>query len=153
MIFRGVYMNVYTIGFTEKSAQTFFSLLRRNGVVRVVDVRLNNVSQLSGFTKKNDLIYFLKELCNADYIHVPELTPTKLILDAYKNKEMTWDIYADKFTNLMAQRNIEKSIDKQILDGGCLLCSEHLPHHCHRKIVVDYLNRHWGMDLKVTHLI
>ena len=146
-------MNVYTIGFTEKSAKTFFTLLKENGVLRIIDVRLNNVSQLAGFAKKNDLIYFLKELSNADYIHVPELTPTKLILDAYKNKEITWSIYEEKFTNLMAQRSIERTIDRNILDGGCLLCSEHLPHHCHRKIVVDYLNKHWNMALKVTHLV
>jgi len=146
-------MNVYTIGFTEKSAKTFFTLLRKNGVRRVLDVRLNNISQLAGFAKKNDLIYFLKELSNADYIHVPELTPTKLILDAYKKKEITWSIYEEKFTNLMAQRSIENTIDKNLLDDGCLLCSEHLPHHCHRKIVVDYLNKHWNMALKVTHLV
>ena len=135
-------MNVYTIGFTEKNAKTFFSLIKNSGVQRVVDVRLNNVSQLSGFAKRNDLVYFLKELCDVDYIHVPELTPTKLILDSYKNKEITWDIYEEKFTNLMSQRNIEHTLDKRILDDGCLLCSEHLPHHCHRRIVVDYLNKH-----------
>ena len=146
-------MNVYTIGFTEKNAKTFFSLIKNSGVQRVVDVRLNNVSQLSGFAKRNDLVYFLKELCDVDYIHVPELTPTKLILDSYKNKEITWDIYEEKFTNLMSQRNIEHTLDKRILDDGCLLCSEHLPHHCHRRIVVDYLNKHWGMVLKVTHLV
>ncbi len=146
-------MNVYTIGFTEKNAKTFFSLIKNSGVQRVVDVRLNNVSQLSGFAKRNDLVYFLKELCDVDYIHVPELTPTKLILDSYKNKEITWDIYEEKFTNLMSQRNIEHTLDKRILDDGCLLCSEHLPHHCHRRIVVDYLNKHWGMALKVTHLV
>lgn len=146
-------MNVYTIGFTEKNAKTFFSLIKNSGVQRVVDVRLNNVSQLSGFAKRNDLVYFLKELCDVDYIHVPELTPTKLILDSYKNKEITWDIYEEKFTNLMSQRNIEHTVDKRILDDGCLLCSEHLPHHCHRRIVVDYLNKHWGMALKVTHLV
>ena len=146
-------MNVYTIGFTEKNAKTFFSLIKNSGVQRVVDVRLNNVSQLSGFAKRNDLVYFLKELCDVDYIHVPELTPTKLILDSYKNKEITWDIYEEKFTNLMSQRNIEHTLDKRILDDGCLLCSEHLPHHCHRRIVVDYLNKHWGMALKVTRLV
>lgn len=146
-------MNVYTIGFTEKNAKTFFSLIKNSGVQRVVDVRLNNISQLSGFAKRNDLVYFLKELCDVDYIHVPELTPTKLILDSYKNKEITWDIYEEKFTNLMSQRNIEHTVDKRILDDGCLLCSEHLPHHCHRRIVVDYLNKHWGMALKVTHLV
>lgn len=146
-------MKTFTIGFTQKTAKHFFSVIKKNNISRVVDVRLNTTSQLAGFAKKNDLDYFLKELCQADYIHIPDLTPTKSMLDAYKNKAITWDNYADKFTNLMVQRHIERTINKSILDNGCLLCSEHEPHQCHRRLVVEYLNKNWDSSLEVVHLL
>jgi uncharacterized protein (DUF488 family) len=145
-------MNIYTIGFTKKNASTFFGLIKQSDVKTLIDVRLNNVSQLAGFAKRDDLKFFLKELCNADYVHLPELAPTKDILNAYKKGNMTWDKYEDKFLNLMSQRNIEKSIKPALLDHGCLLCSEHEPHLCHRRIVVEYLNQHSDLDLEVKHL-
>ena len=146
-------MKTFTIGFTQKSAKHFFSVIKNNDVSRIIDVRLNTSSQLAGFAKKTDLGYFLKELCDADYIHMPDLTPTKPMLDSYKNKTITWDNYADKFTNLMAQRHIERTINKNILDNGCLLCSEHEPHQCHRRLVVEYLNKNWDSTIEVVHLL
>lgn len=145
-------MRTFTIGFTQKTAEHFFSLIKKNNVSRVVDVRLNVTSQLAGFAKKNDLGYFLRELCNADYVHVTDLAPTKPMLDAYKNKTISWESYADKFINLMAQRNIERIIDKSLIENGCLLCSEHLPHQCHRRLVVEYLNKQWDENIKIIHL-
>ncbi|MCG9753823.1 DUF488 domain-containing protein [Shewanella insulae] len=145
-------MNIYTIGFTKKNAQTFFNYLKGSHVKTLIDVRLNNVSQLAGFAKRDDLKFFLKELCGADYVHSPELAPTKEILNAYKKGDMPWEVYEDKFLNLMGQRNIEKSIKPALLDHGCLLCSEHEPHLCHRRLVVDYLNQHSNLDLQVKHL-
>ena len=145
-------MRTFTIGFTQKSAEQFFSLIRKNEVKRIIDTRLNITSQLAGFAKKNDLAYFLKELCQADYIHMLDLAPTKPMLDDYKNKAITWESYADKFTNLIAQRNIERTIDKSLLDNGCLLCSEHLPHQCHRRLVAEYLSKHWNENIKIVHL-
>ena len=146
-------MKTFTIGFTQKPAKHFFSLIKDNNVSRIIDVRLNTSSQLAGFAKKTDLAYFLKELCAADYIHLPDLTPTKPMLDAYKNKAITWDNYADKFINLMIQRHIETTVNKSILDNGCLLCSEHEPHQCHRRLVVDYLNKQWDSSINVVHLL
>jgi len=145
-------MKIFTIGFTQKSAEQFFLLIRENKVKRIIDTRLNITSQLSGFAKKNDLVFFLKELCQTDYVHAPDLTPTKTMLDAYKKKIITWESYADKFTNLMAQRNIERTIDKSLLDKGCLLCSEHLPHQCHRRLVAEYLSLHWDENINIVHL-
>lgn len=145
-------MNVCTIGFTQKKAERFFSLVRDSGISTLIDVRLNNVSQLSGFAKKDDLRFFLRELCDASYIHMPDWAPTKEILNAYKKDIITWDVYEDKFLNLMARRSIEKDVDKSVLEQGCLLCSEHEPHHCHRRLVVEYLNEHAGIELKVKHL-
>lgn len=145
-------MNVYTIGFTKKSAETFFKFIRASQVKTLIDVRLNNVSQLAGFAKKDDLRFFLRELCSAEYVHVPDMTPTKEILDPYKDGKMTWQAYEDKFLNLMAQRNIEKSVKSTLLDQGCLLCSEHEPHQCHRRLVVEYLNKTTDLNLIVKHL-
>lgn len=146
-------MKVYTIGFTKKKAEVFFKLIKSNDVKRIIDVRLNNVSQLAGFAKKEDLIFFLNEICQTDYQHIPDLAPTKEMLDAYKKKTISWEMYEDKFINLIAKRNIEKNIDKEIFKDGCLLCSEHEPDHCHRRVVVDYLNKCWDGNLQVKHLL
>lgn len=144
-------VKVFSIGFTEKKAEKFFSLIKSQPVKRVVDVRLNNISQLAGFAKKDDLAFFLKEICQVEYVHIPELAPTKEILDPYKKGNMTWEKYEDKFNDLMSIRKIEK-IDKSIIQDGCLLCSEHKPHHCHRRLVIEYLNKSWGSNLEVKHL-
>jgi len=146
-------MQTFTIGFTKKSAEVFFGLLRDSGVKQILDVRLNNVSQLSGFAKKNDLRFFLKELCDVEYVSIPDWIPTKEILTAYKKKEMGWDEYEQRFMDLMAQRQIERLIDPGLLQGGCLLCSEHQPHFCHRRLVLDYLQKNGQKSLDVVHLI
>ena len=145
-------IDVYTIGFTKKNAEEFFGFIRKSEISTLIDVRLNNISQLAGFAKRDDLKFFLKEICNAEYVHVPELAPTKKMLDQYKKGETPWEIYEEKFLNLMGQRNIEKSITPTLLEHGCLLCSEHEPHFCHRRLVVEYLNEHSNLNLKVKHL-
>lgn len=146
-------MSVYTIGFTKKSAEKFFRLLKSNNVSLLVDVRLHNVSQLAGFAKRDDLKFFLRELCQADYQHAPQLAPEDLMLKSYKNKEITWQMYEGKFLDLMGKRNIESLFSPSDLEGACLLCSEDKPHHCHRRLVADYLNQKWNMSLEVKHLI
>ena len=126
-------------------------MLRAAGAQRIVDVRLNNVSQLAGFAKKNDLVYFLEEICGMDYIHCPELAPTKEMLDTYKKNGGDWEAYEKKFLALMRERKIEDTLSRRIISDGCLLCSEHEPHHCHRRLVAEYLRRHWG-DIDIVHL-
>lgn len=143
-------MKIFTIGFTKKSAEQFFNRLKQPGLVRVVDTRLNNTSQLAGFTKKRDLEFFLHEICKLGYVHLPELAPTQEILDAYKASG-EWSNYERHFLSLMAERRIEDQVDKSILDGGCLLCSEATPEHCHRRLVAEYLRRKWG-DVEIVHL-
>jgi uncharacterized protein (DUF488 family) len=137
-------MKVYTIGFTQKSAERFFNLLRQAGVKRIVDVRLNNTGQLAGFAKRDDLQFFLRELGGIDYVHIPELAPTADILDAYKKHKGSWDVYEQEFLSLMEKRRIDETVARDVIDQGCLLCSEHKPHHCHRRLVVDYLQNKWG---------
>ncbi len=157
---------MYTIGFTKKSASAFFELLRASGAKRVVDVRLNNASQLAGFARggKDNLAYLLQEICRMEYIHVPGLAPTKELLDAYRRGECDWDSYEHEFVALLNERRIfaeglkpteGRRIVKrlrQTIDNSCLLCSEHEPDHCHRRLVAEYFQRQWG-DVEVEHLI
>lgn len=144
-------MNVFTIGFTKTSAESFFTRLQKAGVKKVLDVRLNNVSQLAGFAKRNDLRYFLKALCGIEYAHRPELAPTQEMLDAYKKQKGQWADYEKQFLELMTSRRIEETIPREAVDGACLLCSEDKPHHCHRRLVAEYLKSKWG-DLDIVHL-
>ena len=144
-------IQIQTIGFTKKTAEEFFEELRVAGTTRVVDVRLNNVSQLAGFAKKQDLAYFLKSICGIDYIHEPLLAPTQEMLDEYKNGGVAWKDYEPRFLDLMDKRKIEDKLSPEILDGGCLLCSEDKPHHCHRRLVAEYLNDRWG-GVEIRHL-
>ncbi|MFI1580843.1 DUF488 family protein [Embleya sp. NPDC020630] len=144
-------MKLYTIGFTKKSAEKFFGLLRGAEVTALVDVRLNNVSQLSGFAKRDDLRYFLGELCGARYSHRTELAPTQEMLDAYKKQGVGWAAYEELFLELMRARRIEDVVPREALDNAVLLCSEETAHHCHRRLVAEYLARHWD-DLTIEHL-
>jgi len=143
---------IFTIGFTKKSAEKFFGFLKNEDISRLIDVRLNNVSQLAGFSKRDDLKYFLDVLCGVEYIHAPDLAPTKDILNAYKKGDMSWDVYEDKFLNLMSSRNIERIVTPELIANSCLLCSEHEPHLCHRRLVVEYLNENSNFKLEVKHL-
>ncbi|MDE0058120.1 MAG: DUF488 domain-containing protein [Defluviicoccus sp.] len=144
-------MKLYTIGFTKKSAEKFFGLLSSSGTRRVVDVRLNNVSQLAGFAKRDDLKYFLRRVCGIDYVHLPDLAPTREMLVDYRKNRIDWDTYERQFLDLMGARRIEDGIPREVIDGGCLLCSEDKPHHCHRRLVAHYLDDHWG-GIEVRHL-
>lgn len=145
-------MQIYTIGFTKKSAAEFFEILKVNGIKRLIDVRLNNVSQLAGFTKRDDLAYFLREICGIEYLHEPLLAPTQDMLDAFKKAKGSWQDYEKQFLALMAERKIEESIDPKWFDvPAVLLCSEPTAEHCHRRLVVEYLRAEWhnveGIDL------
>jgi len=145
-------MEVCTIGFTQKTAEQFFTLLRRAGIRQLLDVRLNNVSQLAGFTKREDLRFFLREICGADYRHEPLLAPTQEILDTYKKSKGPWLDYEKKFLALMTGRKIEDRIDRTLFSvPTALLCSEPTAEHCHRRLVLEYLRDKWG-DLEIIHL-
>jgi uncharacterized protein (DUF488 family) len=143
-------MRLFTIGFTKTTAEHFFSRLKASGATKLIDVRLNNVSQLAGFAKRDDLKYFVKAICGMEYQHAPALAPTQDLLDAYKKRRGSWSDYEKEFLALMERREIEK-MPREQLDGGCLLCSEDKPHHCHRRLVAEYLRNKWG-DVEITHL-
>ena len=145
-------MKISTIGFTKKRAHRFFHLIKESGAQRVVDVRLNNVSQLAGFAKRDDLEFFLKQICNVEYVHSPELAPTKEMLDDYKKEHKNWKRYEREFLDLMEHRKIETTIPEEQIAEGCLLCSENEPHLCHRRLVAEYLHDHWG-NITINHLV
>ncbi|MDP2981858.1 MAG: DUF488 domain-containing protein [Candidatus Latescibacter sp.] len=146
-------MKLYTIGFTQKHAELFFGLLRQNSVQRLVDIRLNAVGQLSGFAKKDDLPFFLSKLVDGcQYIHLPELTPTKEILNEYRS-DSDWSRFVARFEALMDERKIPDTLDKVGFERftSCLLCSEPTPEQCHRRLVAERLTAHWP-NVEVFHL-
>jgi uncharacterized protein (DUF488 family) len=136
-------ITLYTVGFTGKSAKEFFEKLKQSGVRRVVDIRLNNVSQLAGFAKKRDLEYFLRSIADIDYMHEPELAPTKEILDGYKKKQIDWNEYESRYKVLLQERQPAKRLEPKDFDHACLLCSEPTPEHCHRRLAAEYLQTEW----------
>jgi len=142
---------IFTIGFAKKSAREFFAKLKEAGVSTVIDVRLNNVSQLAGFTKKQDLQYFLQEIAGIGYAHRSELAPTKDILDAYKNKDIDWTEYESRFRQLLIERRVEDVVKPQLVDKACFLCSEPKPDKCHRRLTAEYLRERWG-NVEIVHL-
>jgi uncharacterized protein (DUF488 family) len=144
-------MTIYTIGFTKKSAEKFFTLLKNSGARTVADVRLNNSSQLAGFSKRDDLKYFVKAICGMEYVHLEQLAPTQEILDAYKKEKGDWGEYERRFLSLMRERRVEESTPRHVVDGAVLLCSEETAEHCHRRLVAEYLNQKWG-GVEIVHL-
>jgi uncharacterized protein (DUF488 family) len=145
-------MEIYSIGFTQKSAGEFFGTLKAHGIERLLDVRLNNTSQLAAFAKQADLAYFLREICGAAYEHEPLLAPTQEMLDAFKKHKGSWDVYEQSFLSLMKERKIESAINRQsFAKRTVLLCSEPTAEHCHRRLVLEYLQQHWE-GTEIHHL-
>jgi uncharacterized protein (DUF488 family) len=145
-------VEVFTIGFTQTSAAEFFGKLRRAGIGRLIDVRLNNRSQLAGFAKRDDLAYFLREICGVEYLHEPLLAPEQQMLDAFKKQGGSWDDYERHFVELMTERRVEDQLDRELFSKPCvLLCSEPTAEHCHRRLVLEYLQQKWS-DIEIVHL-
>lgn len=145
-------MEIYTIGFTKKSAAEFFETLRHAGIRRLIDIRLKNSAQLAGFTKRDDLAYFLREICDAEYRHEPLLAPTPEMLERYRKRRATWDEYERQFLRLMEQRRIDETLDPALFaTPTVLLCSEPTAERCHRRLVVEFLRARWK-DVQPVHL-
>ena len=145
-------MEIYSIGFTQRTASDFFGTLRAAGIKQLMDVRLNNTSQLSAFAKRDDLAYFLQEICGAEYVHEPLLAPTQEMLDAYKKRKGAWSEYERDFFALMRERAIEEKLSPaQFSEPTVLLCSERTAEQCHRRLVLEYLASAWG-DVLIRHL-
>jgi uncharacterized protein (DUF488 family) len=145
-------MEIYSIGFTQKSAAQFFGTLKAHGIERLLDVRLNNTSQLAAFAKQADLAYFLHEICGAIYEHEPLLAPTQDILDAYKKHKGSWETYTEKYLALIRSRRVESILARESFQKRTvLLCSEATAEHCHRRLALEYLQNHWE-GVEIHHL-
>jgi uncharacterized protein (DUF488 family) len=145
-------MEICTIGFTQTTAEHFFGRLADAGVLRLLDVRLNNTSQLAGFAKAADLPYFLRELVGATYQHEPLLAPTQDLLDAYKKHKGDWADYERDFLALMEERRVDEVLDLVEFERRtALLCSEATAEHCHRRLVIEFLATRWP-DIEAIHL-
>lgn len=145
-------MTTFTIGFTKTSAEDFFGRLNAADVQKVIDVRLQNTSQLAGFAKAAELSFFLEKISGIPYQHAPELAPDEELFADYRKNKLPWGAFEPRFMDIMATRRIEEHYDPAQLEGACLLCSEDKPHHCHRRLVIAYLEDRWGRSLDVTHL-
>lgn len=132
-------MKIYSIGFTKKSAEVFFSIIEDNKIKKVIDIRLNNSSQLTGFSKGVDLKYFLKKILNVDYEHIPLLAPSKEILNKYKKEMIDWNSYEKLYFELIKSRNLSVLSEPELFDHTCFLCSEELPNKCHRRLIAEYI--------------
>ena len=145
-------MEIYSIGFTKKSAGEFFGALKAAGIERLLDVRLNNTSQLAGFAKQSDLKYFLEQICGAAYEREPLLAPTQEILDAFKKQKGSWETYTKANVALIRSRKVESAISQESFQRKTvLLCSEASAEHCHRRLALEYLQQHWN-DVVIHHL-
>jgi uncharacterized protein (DUF488 family) len=143
---------LYTIGFTKSTAEHFFERLRQASVRRVVDIRLNNTSTLAGFTKRDDLRYFLRTILDVDYLHEPSLAPTPEMLKAYQGKQLTWDEYESTYRALIEGRGVATSLQRSVFEGPtALLCSEATADRCHRRLAAEHLGQSWG-GLEIVHL-
>ncbi|WP_411822460.1 DUF488 family protein [Leptospira sp. 'Mane'] len=145
-------MNLFTIGFTKKKAKDFFETLVLSKVEKVFDVRLNNVSQLAGFSKKDDLKYFLKKIGNIDYEHLTIFAPTQEILDKYKKNKGEWSIYEKEYIDLLQERSNQIRSNSYDFDNSCFLCSEEKPHFCHRRLAAEFLKKEYSLDINIIHL-
>lgn len=146
-------ITLYTIGFTKKSAERFFNLLRDNHVKQLVDVRISNSSQLAGFAKGKDLEFFVNEICHIPYQHFADYAPTKELLDKWHKGEVTWEEYVKIYTNLLKDRDVVRKYGVKAFDGSCFLCSEEIPEQCHRRLLVEYLQEHCKEKVTIVHLI
>jgi len=142
---------IFTIGYAGKDACQFFTLLKQGGIRKVIDVRLYNTSQLAGFTKKQDIKYFLQSIVGAEYVHLPIMAPTKQLLNDYKNGLIGWQEYEEQFKTIISQRQIDKHIMRQDIDMSCFLCSEATADNCHRRLVAEYLAGVWS-NISIIHL-
>ena len=146
-------ITLFTIGFTKKSAESFFGLLRKNNVKKLVDVRISNSSQLAGFAKGKDLEFFVKEICHVPYLHITDFAPTKELLDKWHKQEVTWEEYVVIYNSLLKERGVLRKYGVNQFDGACFLCSEETPDNCHRRLLAEFMKKHSAEDVRIVHLM
>lgn len=145
-------MKLFTIGFSGKSAEQFFELLKNNGVTTLIDARLNNKSQLAGFTKVKDFPYLLRQVAGVEYVHATSLTPTKELLDGYRDGDISWSAYEVTYNEILQSKSLEE-LSSALLENGCILCSEPTADKCHRRLAAEYLQTAFpDQEIEIIHL-
>jgi uncharacterized protein (DUF488 family) len=145
-------IKLYTIGFTKKTAEQFFELLKEKQVKKLIDIRINNSSQLAGFAKGGDLDYFVRQICGIDYKHIIDFAPTKDLLSDYQKKIVDWAEYQKIYRKLIENRKISQKYKVNTFDGACFLCSEETPEQCHRRLLVEYFKEISLDEVKIVHI-
>jgi len=145
-------MKIFTIGFTKKSAEGFFDLLEKHGVQKIIDIRISSSSQLAGFAKDKDLAYFARKILGIPYEHRLELAPTKELMNGYRSGEISGEGYKQRYLELLEQRNVLQGLEIADFENACLLCSEHEPEGCHRKVLAERLSEEFE-GVEVVHLL
>jgi uncharacterized protein (DUF488 family) len=147
-------IKIYTIGFTQKSAKHFFDTLYDNGIEMMIDIRINNISQLAGFAKGDDLEYFLDKIYGIKYVYRSVFAPTKELLKDYRDKVISWDEYIIIYNRMLDERNSCKNFLKDYANYNkvCLLCSEATAEKCHRRLLADRINQIFPTETEVIHL-
>ena len=146
-------MKIYTMGFTQKSAEEFFEKIKKNQIELLIDIRLNNQSQLAGFAKGKDLQFFVNEICGIPYRHITDFAPTKELLDKWHKQEVSWEEYEQIYTAMLHERDVINRFDVKQFDRACFLCSEETPEHCHRRLLAEYFKKHSGQAVSIVHLV
>lgn len=146
-------MKIFTMGFTQKNAEQFFGLISKNEIELLIDVRLNNQSQLAGFTKGRDLQFFLENLCKCKYEHNIIFAPTKEILNSYKKQQISWGDYVVQYNALLEKRNVENIFMRKYIEYNrvLLLCSEPTAENCHRRLLAERL-KNYIPEIEITHI-
>lgn len=145
-------IKIFTIGFTGSSAEHFFERLSNVGVKKVIDTRLWASSQLAGFARKKDLPFFLKEITGIDYEYRKELAPSDDILKAFKNNQIDWDEYVERYNDLIHHRNIANILRPEEVHEACFLCACKTPDNCHRRLLSEHLQKEWDVLVEIIHL-
>ena len=134
-------MNLFTIGFTGKSAEKFFALLESSKANKLIDIRINRTSQLAGFAKEQDLEFFLPKLVGMQYQVWDDLAPTKELLASYRDKEILWEDFAQKYQDLIKVRGTLEKSSQTDFENAVLLCSEREPEKCHRTLLAELITK------------
>jgi len=142
---------LYTIGFTQKSAEEFFTTLEQNNVESILDIRFNNDNHLSSFARKKHLPFLLNQILGCKYDYLPVLAPTRELFKGYKDGIISWPVYCNKYISTLKEIQPESFITEGQLNNACLLCSESTPKKCHRRLAAEYLAGKFP-DTRIKHL-
>lgn len=148
-------INLFNIGFTQKTAEEFFGILKKNKIDCLVDIRLNPNGQLSRFAFEKDLPFFLDKLADGcKYVHRVDLAPQNELLKEVRTKgsamSKDYKLFEKEFNQYLEKKSKIKNFVEQFkeYENVVLLCSEHTTEKCHRRLVSNMLLNKFSKDIK-----